>query len=82
MFRILILVVSLSAGGAAAWLALSMQAPAAVPAAAVFNEPVRQQAEEVLVAAADLPQGETLSGDNALAGMAGTLRTYRLHPAV
>jgi len=63
MLRALIIIFALGAGGLAAWIALSSRqgapsasagAPAAPPLAVT----------EVLVAAADVPQGKTLSDDN------------------
>lgn len=64
MFRVLILLISLSAGGAAAWLAINMQAPAATPAKMLLLQTPEKVGEEVLVASADLAQGQTLSEDH------------------
>jgi len=62
MLRILILIGALGAGGLAAWLALSMQSSAMPPTAAV--ETVKAPAIQVLVATADLAQGQKLSQAN------------------
>jgi pilus assembly protein CpaB len=58
MFRVLVLLAALAAGGVAAWLSLGMQGQ--TPAAAVAVAP-QIQTQEVLVAAVDLPQGMALS---------------------
>lgn len=58
MLRIFILVAALGAGVLAAWLALSMQSGTRPPAAAA--EIVKAPTVQVLVAAADLAQGEKL----------------------
>jgi pilus assembly protein CpaB len=58
MFRILVLVGALAAGGVAAWLSFGLQ-PDAAPAVTVAGPPpVRTQ--EILVAAADLEQGASI----------------------
>lgn len=62
MLRILILVGALGAGGLAAWLALLMQSGTTPPI--VSTETVKAPAIQVLVAAADLPQGQKLSQAN------------------
>lgn len=64
MFRILILLISLAAGGAAAWLALNMQTPATGPAKMTLLQTPPKVGEEVLVASADLVQGQALSQEN------------------
>ena len=59
MMRILILIVALVAGGAAAWVALRMQADPAPVAAIIPPAPISTQ--DVLVAAADLSAGQPLN---------------------
>jgi pilus assembly protein CpaB len=63
MIRFLILVVALSAGGIAAWLALSMQ-PRAIPATVVVEAAPVAPKTEILVAAGDLKQGQKLQDSN------------------
>lgn len=63
MLRIMIFVISLSAGGAAAWLTTSAP-PAAMPPAAEISPALEIATEEVLVASADLAQGGTISETN------------------
>ena len=58
MFRILVLVGALMAGGVAAWLSFSLQ-PTPAPAAVATSPQVKTQ--EVLVAAVDLMQGQALT---------------------
>jgi pilus assembly protein CpaB len=58
MFRVLVLLAALAAGGVAAWLSLGMQGQ--TPTAAVAVAP-QIQTQEVLVAAVDLPHGMALS---------------------
>lgn len=63
MLRAIILVVALAAGSLAAWLVVSMQSGDEV--VAPVAAPVQQQAAiEVLVAAADLPQGHVIEAKN------------------
>lgn len=57
MFRMIILGVALVAGGLAAWLVFSMRSGGEAPPQAA---PVKRAAIEVLVAAADLPQGHVV----------------------
>jgi pilus assembly protein CpaB len=59
MLRVIIFVIAIGAGGLAGWLALSMQAG---DTSAVAAAPAPQEAmEEVLVASAELPQGQALN---------------------
>jgi pilus assembly protein CpaB len=62
MFRILVLVGALAAGGVAAWLSFGLQ-PNAAPDATVSAPEPQIRTEEVLVAAADLKQGAALTGE-------------------
>ena len=62
MFRILVLVGALAAGGVAAWLSFGLQ-PNAAPATTVAAPEPQIRTEEVLVAAADLEQGAALTGE-------------------
>jgi len=62
MFRILVLVGALAAGGVAAWLSFGLQ-PNAAPAATVAAPEPQIRTDEVLVAAADLEQGVALTGE-------------------
>jgi pilus assembly protein CpaB len=63
MIRILVLFIALSAGGGAAWLALSARAtPEAV--AVVAPPPPPLPTQEVLIAAADLPQGQAVTAES------------------
>ncbi|MFG1420703.1 Flp pilus assembly protein CpaB [Roseixanthobacter liquoris] len=57
MLRVIILVVALAAGGLAAWLVWAMRSGSPTPPQVVRAQPV---ATEVLVAAADLPQGHVI----------------------
>jgi pilus assembly protein CpaB len=59
MMRIMILIVALTAGGIAGWLALSFRTGATVTKAEVYVPPV--QMTEVLVASATIPQGQALT---------------------
>lgn len=59
MFRILLVIVALGAGGGAAWMALALRGGHTV---AEKSTPVPMQ--EVLVASADVAQGEALSAEN------------------
>lgn len=63
MFRILVLVGALAAGGVAAWLSFGLQ-PTATPAATTAAVEPQIRTEEVLVAAADLEQGATLAAEH------------------
>lgn len=61
MFRVIILIIALVAGGAAAWLALAMR-PA--PVVTTVEKPAPQTPmQDVLVAAADFGLGQTLTKD-------------------
>ena len=60
MFRILVLVGALAAGGVAAWLSFGLQPNAAPAGTAAAPEP-QIRTEEVLVAAADVAQGAALT---------------------
>jgi pilus assembly protein CpaB len=60
MFRILVLVGALAAGGVAAWLSFSLQ-PGQAPAATVVALEPQIRTQEVLVAALDLAPGVTLT---------------------
>jgi pilus assembly protein CpaB len=60
MFRILVLVGALVAGGVAAWLSFGLQ-PNAAPGATIAAPEPQIRTEEVLVAAADLEQGAALT---------------------
>jgi pilus assembly protein CpaB len=62
MLRIVILIAALTAGGAAAWMALAFRGETPVTAAAKSPPPVPVQ--DVLVASADLGLGERLTKDN------------------
>ena len=62
MLRIVLVVVALTAGGVAAWLALAMQAPRT--AADLVSAPPAVPMQEVLVAASDLGPGQTLAKEN------------------
>src|SRR5690606_17237523 len=63
MFRIVLFILALGAGGGAAWLALAMQ-PQAAPATVAAEPPPPMPVEEVLVAAADLGQGRALDEES------------------
>lgn len=64
MLRLVLLLVALVAGGAAAWLALAMR-PEPTVTTVVQPAPAPQAAtQDVLVAAADLGQGQALTKDN------------------
>ena len=63
MFRVLVLVVALAAGGIAAWLALNMT-PGEAPAPTVVELAPQIQTQDVLVAAADIGMGQRLSAEN------------------
>ena len=62
MFRILVLVGALAAGGVAAWLTFGLQ-PNAAPVATVAAPEPQIRTDEVLVAAADVSQGAALTGE-------------------
>ena len=62
LFRVLILAVALIAGGIAAMLALNIQPGA--PAPTVVELAPQIQTQDVLVAAADIGQGESLTAEN------------------
>jgi pilus assembly protein CpaB len=62
MFRVFLLMIALAAGGAAAWLALVMRGEPAVATVVPTLPP--PQTQDVLVAAADLGKGQTLTREN------------------
>lgn len=62
MFRVIILMVALVAGGGAAWLALSMQGRPAV--ATIAQPPPPAPVQDVLVAVADLGPGQPLAKED------------------
>ena len=63
LFRVLVLVVALAAGGIAAYLALNM-GPGSPPAPTVVELAPQIQSQDVLVAGKDIGQGERLSAEN------------------
>ena len=63
LFRVLVLVVALVAGGIAAYLALNL-GPAGAPAPTVVELAPQIQSQDVLVAAADIGQGAKLTPEN------------------
>ncbi len=63
LFRVLVLAVALVAGGIAAYLALNM-GPGGTPEPTVVELAPQIQSQDVLVAAADVQQGEKLTADN------------------
>lgn len=63
LFRVLVLVVALAAGGIAAYLALNL-GPSSPPAPTVVELAPQIQSQDVLVAAKDIGQGERLSAEN------------------
>ncbi len=63
LFRVLVLVVALVAGGIAAYLALNL-GPDGSPAPTVVELAPQIQSQDVLVAGADIGQGQKLSADN------------------
>ena len=63
LFRVLVLVVALAAGGIAAYLALNLGS-GTPPAPTVVELAPQIQSQDVLVAAADIGQGERISPDN------------------
>ena len=63
LFRVLVLLVALGAGGAAAYLALNLR-PDGSPAPTVVELAPQIQSQDVLVAATDIGQGQKLTGDN------------------
>ena len=63
MFRVLVLVIALIAGGLAAYLALNMRSDGAATTTVVELAP-QIQTQEVLVAALDIGQGQALSMEN------------------
>jgi pilus assembly protein CpaB len=63
LFRVLVLAVALMAGGIAAWLALNMT-PGEAPAPTVVELAPQIQSQDVLVATADISQGQKLSAEN------------------
>ena len=62
MFRVVLLIVALTAGGGAAWLALAVRGESTATAVAQPALPAPMQ--DVLVAAADVGQGQPLTKDN------------------
>ena len=63
LFRVLVLVIALVAGGMAAFLALNMS-PGAAPTTTVVELAPQIQSQDVLVAAADISQGQKLTAEN------------------
>jgi pilus assembly protein CpaB len=63
LFRVLVLVIALVAGGVAAYLALNL-GPGSAPAPTVVELAPQIQSQDVLVAAADIPQGGKLTPEN------------------
>ena len=63
LFRVLVLAVALVAGGIAAYLALNM-GPDGAPAPTVVELAPQIQSQDVLVAAADIAQGQKLTAEN------------------
>ena len=63
LFRVLVLVVALVAGGIAAFLALNMS-PGGAPSPTVVELAPQIQSQDVLVAAADIAQGQKLTAEN------------------
>jgi len=63
LFRVLVLVIALVAGGIAAYLALNL-GPGTAPAPTVVELAPQIQSQDVLVAAADIGQGEKLTPEN------------------
>ena len=63
LFRVLVLVIALVAGGIAAYLALNL-GPGSAPAPTVVELAPQIQSQDVLVAAADIGQGEKLTPEN------------------
>jgi pilus assembly protein CpaB len=63
LFRVLVLAVALVAGGVAAYLALNL-GPDGTPAPTVVELAPQIQSQDVLVAAADISQGEKLTKEN------------------
>jgi pilus assembly protein CpaB len=62
MFRIVLLIIALAAGGGAAWTALAMRSDSTVTTIVQPAQPAPTQ--DVLVASADLGQGQALNKDN------------------
>ena len=63
LFRVLVLAVALVAGGIAAYLALNL-GPSGAPAPTVVELAPQIQSQDVLVASADIGQGEKLAAEN------------------
>ena len=63
LFRVLVLVIALVAGGIAAYLALNL-GPGGPPAPTVVELAPQIQSQDVLVAAADIGQGGKLTPEN------------------
>ena len=63
LFRVLVLAVALVAGGIAAYLALNL-GPSRAPAPTVVELAPQIQSQDVLVAAADIGQGQKLTSEN------------------
>ena len=63
LFRAVVLVIALAAGGIAAYLALNMS-PGAAPEQPVVELAPQIQSQDVLVASADIGQGQRLTEDN------------------
>lgn len=62
MFRVIILLVALVAGGGAAWIAFTMRAEPAAPIA--VQEAAPPATSDVLVATTDLSPGQALTKEN------------------
>ena len=62
MFRIIILIVALIAGGGAAWIAFAMRGE--TPAAVTVQEAPPPATHDVLVATADLAPGQVLAKES------------------
>ena len=73
LFRVLVLVVALIAGGVAAYLALNLS-PASSPAPTVVELAPQIQSQDVLVAAADIGQGQRVTAARISVGSVGPTR--------
>ena len=63
LFRVLVLVIALVAGGIAAFLALNMS-PGGAPSPTVVELAPQIQSQDVLVASTDIAQGQKLTAEN------------------